>query len=106
MNPTPATTVNLGRCVLAQAITPSSTTISIAPKSHVPEPPFWAFVENELMQVTASQPDNNPDYRTLYVNRGPPGTLAVWGAKVDKHDEKVAVMCVRVPHIYVHAKLM
>jgi phosphatidylserine/phosphatidylglycerophosphate/cardiolipin synthase-like enzyme len=106
MNPTPAKTVNLGRCVLAQAITASSTTITIGPKSHVPEPPFWAFVENELMQVTASQPDNDPNFRTLFVNRGPQGTLATWGAKVDKHDDKVPVMCVRVPHIYVHAKLM
>jgi hypothetical protein len=67
MNPTPAKTVNLGRCVLAQAITASSTTITIGPKSHVPEPPFWAFVENELMQVTASQPDNDPNFRTLFV---------------------------------------
>jgi phosphatidylserine/phosphatidylglycerophosphate/cardiolipin synthase-like enzyme len=106
LNPTPAKTVNLGRCVLGAAITASSPTISIGPKSHVPEPPFWAFVENELLQVTASQADNDPSNRTLFVNRGPLGLAATWGAKVDKHDKGSPVMCVRVPNIYVHAKLM
>jgi len=106
LNPTPAKTVNLGRCVLAADIDANSPTISIGPKSHVPEPPFWVFVENELMQVTASQADNDPSNRTLFVNRGPLGLVATWGAKVDKHDKGSAVMCVRVPNIYVHAKLM
>jgi phosphatidylserine/phosphatidylglycerophosphate/cardiolipin synthase-like enzyme len=106
LNPTPAKTVNLGRCVLQEAITGSSPTITVGPTAHIPDPPFWAFVDNELMQVTASQPATDPGHLVLYVNRGPTGTVTNWGAKVDKHDENSVVMCVRVPHIYVHAKLM
>jgi phosphatidylserine/phosphatidylglycerophosphate/cardiolipin synthase-like enzyme len=107
LNPTPAKTVNLGRCVLASDITASSPTITIGPKSHVPDAPFWAFVENELLQVMAPQgpPDANGN-QAFYVTRGPIGSVSTWGAKVDKHGKGSPVMCVRVPDIYVHAKLM
>lgn len=106
LNPTPEKTVNLGRCVLMAKITANDTSITIGPASHVPPAPFWAFVENELLQVTAVQPPDLLGNLVCSVFRGPTGSQPNWGAKVDKHDAGSAVMCVRVPHIYVHAKLM
>jgi phosphatidylserine/phosphatidylglycerophosphate/cardiolipin synthase-like enzyme len=106
LNPTPATVVNLGRCVLINDIGSGDLTITVGPRAHVPNPPFWMFVQNELMQVLSAGPDTGPDTITLNVARGPAGARATWGSKVDGRQAKAPVMCVNVPHIYVHAKLM
>jgi phosphatidylserine/phosphatidylglycerophosphate/cardiolipin synthase-like enzyme len=106
LNPTPATVVNLGRCVLIDDIGPSELTITVGPRAHVPNPPFWVFVQNELMQVLSAGPDTGPESITLNVARGPAGFRSTWGSKVDARQKNSPVMCVNVPHIYVHAKLM
>jgi phosphatidylserine/phosphatidylglycerophosphate/cardiolipin synthase-like enzyme len=106
LSPTPATKVNLGRCVLISDIHASDRTITIGPRAHVPDPPFWVFVANELMQVVSAQADTDPKQITLNVNRGPIGPITTWGSKVDARQKGSPVMCVNVPHIYVHAKLM
>jgi phosphatidylserine/phosphatidylglycerophosphate/cardiolipin synthase-like enzyme len=107
LNPTPAVTVNLGRSVLMADLQPTDLVMSVGPKEHVPDPPFWAFVGNELVQVVGTQADTDLNQITLQINRGPTGTITTnWGAKVDARPKGSAVMCVNIPHIYVHAKLM
>lgn len=106
MNPTPVTGVNLGRLVLMDDLPASQASLSVGPTSHVPDPPFWAFVGGELMQVESKGANVDPKKITLNVNRGPTGTVQNWGAKVDTRQKGAPVMCVNVPHIYVHAKLM
>jgi phosphatidylserine/phosphatidylglycerophosphate/cardiolipin synthase-like enzyme len=106
LNPTPATNVNLGRLVLLEDLSGSQNVMQVGPTSHVPEPPFWAFVGGELMQVAAKGANVDPTKISLTVNRGPTGTVQNWGAKVDSRQKGSPVMCVNVPHIYVHAKLM
>ena len=106
LNPTPATTVNLGRCVLMEDIGKNDLIITIGPRAHVPNPPFWIFVGGELMQVLSPGPDTGPEQISLNVARGPVGSRATWGSKVDSRSKGSPVMCVNVPNIYVHAKLM
>jgi phosphatidylserine/phosphatidylglycerophosphate/cardiolipin synthase-like enzyme len=111
LNPTPAANVNLGRCLLRTGITPGGGTaqnrITIGPISRIPpKPPFWVFIENELMLCTEQSGADDPstDSRTLYVERGPDGANQRWGANVGRHDEGSPALCVRVPNVYVHAK--
>jgi phosphatidylserine/phosphatidylglycerophosphate/cardiolipin synthase-like enzyme len=106
LNPTPATNVNLGRLVLQEDLPGGQSVMQVGPTSHVPEPPFWAFVGGELMQVESKGANVDPNKIALNVNRGPMGTVQNWGAKVDTRPKGSPVMCVRVPNIYVHAKLM
>jgi phosphatidylserine/phosphatidylglycerophosphate/cardiolipin synthase-like enzyme len=106
LNPTPANFVNLGRCVLAEDIDANALSILVSPTSHVPDPPFWVFVGGELMQATAKTATGDPNQVTLAVNRGPVLSRTTWGSKVDSRSKGSPVMCVNVPHIYVHAKLM
>ena len=107
LNPTPAKFVNLGRGTLAEDIDANASTILVTPASHVPDAPFWVFVGGELMQATAKTGQSVlPDQVTLTVNRGPIATRQTWGSKVDARRQGSPVMCVNVPNIYVHAKLM
>ena len=107
LNPTPATVGDLGRAVLKEDVGASDLSIKVGPVARIPNPPFWVFVANELMQVTdAGAPDTQADQVTLNVNRGPLGPSPRWGSKVDARQKGSPVLCVNVPHIYVHAKLM
>lgn len=108
LNPTPASNVNFGRCLLRTAITEAQDRITIGSISRVPKAPFFCFVESELMLATHESPpdDTANDGRTLWVERGPDGQNPRWGANVGKHDEGSPVLCVRVPSVYVHAKCM
>jgi phosphatidylserine/phosphatidylglycerophosphate/cardiolipin synthase-like enzyme len=109
LNPTPATVGDLGRAVLKEDIGTGSdlSTVVVGPVARIPTPPFWMFVANELMQVTeAGAADTLADQVTLTVNRGPLGANPRWGSKVETRQKGSPVLCVNVPHIYVHAKLM
>jgi phosphatidylserine/phosphatidylglycerophosphate/cardiolipin synthase-like enzyme len=110
LNPTPASNVNLGRCLLRTALTEvaGQDRITIGPISRVPKAPFFCFVESELILVTRESPPDDiaDDGRTFWVERGPDGENPRWGANVGKHEEGSPVLCVRVPSVYVHAKCM
>ena len=108
LNPTPASTVNLGRCLLRTAIDSFKVQITIGPISRVPKAPFFCFVEGELMLATHESPpdDTAHDGRTFWVERATDGADPRWNPNVVDHAAGVPVLCVRVPSVYVHAKCM
>jgi phosphatidylserine/phosphatidylglycerophosphate/cardiolipin synthase-like enzyme len=124
LDPEPATFGGLGRMVLRKEVHPGDGVMVFGPGERCPAPPFWAFVESELVFVDSVVPngagtgpvpggDPSPDepdqtWQQVNVQRGP-GPNAVspgWGAKPDNHDEGSCVLAVQVPGIYVHAKLI
>ena len=108
LNPTPASTVNLGRCLFRTAIDLFQVQITIGPNSRVPKAPFFCFVEGELMLATHESPpdDTAHDGRTFWVERATDGADPRWNPNVVDHAAGVPVLCVRVPSVYVHAKCM
>ena len=122
LDPTPSTFGGLGRMVLRTGVLTGDVEIVVGPSERCPTPPFWAFVESELMYVEAvvsngagtgpiGDPDtNDPDppdqtWQKLTVVRS--STQAPrWGAKPDNHDEGSCVLAVQIPAIYIHAKLI
>lgn len=108
MIPTPALTTNLGRARLASALAKGALTAELTPLSHVPLPPFWAFVEGELILFYA--PSGGPsgtgaDAKQAYeIARAGGGTG--WDASQQDHDAGAPVTAVQIPGIYVHAKMM
>jgi phosphatidylserine/phosphatidylglycerophosphate/cardiolipin synthase-like enzyme len=124
LNPAPATFGGLGRMVLRAPVHTGDDTMVFGPSERCPAPPFWAFVENELVLVDSvvpngagtgpapggqTSPDDDPNqtWQQVHVQRGPgPTALSPgWGAKPDNHDQDSCVLSVQVPAIYVHAKL-
>jgi phosphatidylserine/phosphatidylglycerophosphate/cardiolipin synthase-like enzyme len=122
LNPQPGLFPGLGRMVLRGDITNADTELVLGPATAVPKPPFWAFVESELVYVTGAvggtgtgpvgaQALEDPDppdqtWQRLTAERGPGGSGKRWGAKADKHKKGSCVLAVQIPGIYVHAKLM
>jgi phosphatidylserine/phosphatidylglycerophosphate/cardiolipin synthase-like enzyme len=122
LNPQPGTFGGLGRLVLRQTVTNADSELVIGPASRVPTPPFWAYVESELVLVdgvsggtgtgpVGPQDPSDPDpadqtWQRVTVQRGPLGGSPRWGAKPDKHAKGSCVLAVQIPGIYVHAKLM
>jgi phosphatidylserine/phosphatidylglycerophosphate/cardiolipin synthase-like enzyme len=105
---TPEVTTNLGRCVLRAPIGAGDNGVSLGPLAHLPAPPFWLFVEGELMfcPTARGEQDHVRDRQLFDVLRGPGPNATYWGAKPTEHDEGAPAMCVRIPGIYVHAKVM
>ena len=122
LNPSPNTYAGLGRLVLRQQLQVGDTEAVFGPSERVPGPPFWAFIEGELVYVEnggatgtgpiGTQDPDDPDPATQTwqrVNMSARGTLGAssqWGAKADKHDKGSPVLAVQLKGIYVHAKLM
>jgi phosphatidylserine/phosphatidylglycerophosphate/cardiolipin synthase-like enzyme len=124
LDPEPATFGGLGRMVLRKDVGPGEDTVFFGPSERCPAPPFWAFVESELVRVdsvvangagTGPVPGGNPSpddpnqtWQQVNVRRSPGSTSGSpgWGAKPDNHDEGSCVLAVQVPAIYVHAKLI
>jgi phosphatidylserine/phosphatidylglycerophosphate/cardiolipin synthase-like enzyme len=108
LHETPALTTNLGRLNLASPIAISDSTATFGAYAHLPSPPFWAFIGNELVLVHAldGPPSGSGATATQSVEiaraSGGPG----WGAKPVKHPAGTPVLAVQVPAIYVHAKVM
>jgi len=80
----------------------------------VPAPPFFLFVDGELMHVdsvpvptvfdpSTDQAANNN--LVLNVSRGALGENRRWGASPRAHAAGAPALCVAVPGIYVHAKV-
>jgi phosphatidylserine/phosphatidylglycerophosphate/cardiolipin synthase-like enzyme len=122
LDPTPSTFGGLGRMVLRTDVHTGEVEIVVGPSERCPTPPFWAFVESELMYVEAVVPNGagtgpigdqdaqNPDppdqtWQRLTVVRSSSATPR-WGAKSDNHDKGSCVLAVQIPAIYVHAKLI
>jgi phosphatidylserine/phosphatidylglycerophosphate/cardiolipin synthase-like enzyme len=123
LNPEPGTFGGLGRMVLRMEAKVGDEELVLGPATRCPTPPFWAFVESELVYVESIVPNGagtgpigpqdpgSPDpadqtWQKVQVVRGPEGDNPRWGAKPDHHDKGSCVLAVQVPEIYVHAKLM
>ncbi len=100
----PGLTTNLGRMRLANALTAGASQCDLTPLSHIPPPPFWAFVGNELLLVHATLgAPSGSSTQTVEIVRATPGT---WGADPVAHPAGTPVLAVQIPGIYVHAKVM
>jgi phosphatidylserine/phosphatidylglycerophosphate/cardiolipin synthase-like enzyme len=117
LHPTPGLRTNLGRMRLSANLTGAASQATFGPDVHIPEPPFWAFIGNELVLVHAkvgptSQVDmgsaGHPDMETVQtveiVRAG--GGAGGWGATAGSHAKGDPVTCIQIPGIYVHAKVM
>ena len=104
----PGLTTNLGRTRLAADLNQGGAVqgavqATLAPLAHVPLPPFWAFVGNELMLFL--NPNGAPSgiNQTYDVVRVPGQTT--WGSDLYDHKAGDPVLAVQIPSIYVHAKV-
>ena len=80
LDPTPTTFGGLGRMVLRTDLLTGEVEIVVGPSERCPTPPFWAFVESELMYVEAVVPNGagtgpigDQDARTTRTRRTRPG---------------------------------
>jgi phosphatidylserine/phosphatidylglycerophosphate/cardiolipin synthase-like enzyme len=105
LHPTPALRTNLGRMRLATALGAGDVQATVSPDAHVPEPPFWAFVGNELLMVEQRIGAPASGQQTVSLVRAG-GVDPRWGAQPLAHPIDTPVICVQLPGIYVHAKLM
>jgi phosphatidylserine/phosphatidylglycerophosphate/cardiolipin synthase-like enzyme len=107
LHETPALTTNLGRMYLANALSASDAMATFGAYAHLPSPPFWAFIGNELVLVhaIAGPPSGSGSSATQQVEivRAPGGPG--WGAQPVAHPVGAPVLAVQVPSIYVHAKV-
>lgn len=123
LDPDPGTFGGLGRMVLRDQLLIGTDEMIVGPAERCPTPPFWAFVESELVYVQAVVPNGSgtgpvgqqvpgePDpadqtWQRLTVVRSPAASGAQWGAKQDNHDKGSAVLAVQIPAVYIHAKLI
>jgi phosphatidylserine/phosphatidylglycerophosphate/cardiolipin synthase-like enzyme len=111
LNPTPGTFGGLGRMVLRKDVAIGDDEIVVGPSARCPTPPFWAFVESELMYVagpngsgTGPDPPDQTWQKLTVVRPSPSGSR--WGAKQDNHDTGSCVLAVQIPAIYIHSKLI
>ena len=108
LHETPALTTNLGRMYLASGLSQSHTTATFGAYAHLPAPPFWAFIGNELVLVhaLAGPPSGSGDAVTQVVEIVRAAGAPSWGAQPVSHPAKTPVLAVQLPSIYVHAKVM
>ena len=100
----PGLTTNLGRMSLASDLSEGTTIATLQPLVRLPPPPFWAFIENELVMVYALS--GGPTATTQQVQIIRPGGAPSWGAQPVAHKAGAPVLAVQLPGIYVHAKVM
>jgi phosphatidylserine/phosphatidylglycerophosphate/cardiolipin synthase-like enzyme len=130
LDPAPELASNEGRCRLAKPLKAGEKEIALEPPGRVPDPPFWAFVDGELIYFESFVADGtsepSPESKSLNIRRSD-GTQQVpavteevteevtvptamqrdqWRARTVDHPEKAPVLLVNLPGIYVHAKLM
>ncbi len=104
----PGLTTNLGRMRLASGLLAGDAQCDLSPLAHIPPPPFWAFIGNELSLVHATMGapsgTGSSAMQTVEIVRagGGPG----WGAQPIPHPPGTPVLAVQIPGIYVHAKVM
>lgn len=108
---------SIGRCRVAQPITGGDTEISVSPQARLPEPPFWAFVNGELMfcsswavprkfgpnGVPVPDPKAEAAGRLNVVRSGP---SYAWGGSAQTAKVGDPVTIVELPGVYVHAKVL
>ncbi|HEX8107718.1 MAG TPA: hypothetical protein VF516_08305, partial [Kofleriaceae bacterium] len=107
LHQTPALTTNLGRMRLASALTAAATQCELSPLSHIPPPPFWAFVGGELLLVYASVggPSGTGADAKQAMQIARASGLPGWGAVPVAHVAGEPVTAIQIPGIYVHAKV-
>jgi phosphatidylserine/phosphatidylglycerophosphate/cardiolipin synthase-like enzyme len=108
LHETPALTTNLGRMYLSSTLSQADGTATFGAYAHLPSPPFWAFIGNELVLVhaLAGPPSGSGATATQQVEivRASGGSGG-WGAQPVQHPIWTPVLSVQLPSIYVHAKV-
>jgi phosphatidylserine/phosphatidylglycerophosphate/cardiolipin synthase-like enzyme len=101
LHPTPGLITNLGRLRLAIPLGASDSRMTVVPNVHVPVPPFWCYVDSELVLVvdTLGGPTAGDSQTLTIVRHGG------WGASPVTHLIGAPVLCAQIPQIYVHAKV-
>ena len=79
----PGLVTNLGRMSLAADLPAAASTAVLQPMAHLPAPPFWAFIGNELVLVYAIS--GPPTATTQMVEILRPGGAPSWGANPIDH---------------------
>jgi phosphatidylserine/phosphatidylglycerophosphate/cardiolipin synthase-like enzyme len=102
----PGLVTNLGRMTLASPLskTATVTTADLSPIAHIPKPPFWAFIGNELALISSIAAPAGLTSQSVNLVRAT--AAQSWGANLVDHPVGTPVLAVQVPGIYVHAKVM
>jgi phosphatidylserine/phosphatidylglycerophosphate/cardiolipin synthase-like enzyme len=98
-----------GRCFLVGDISATDTMIHVGTPARVITPPFWLYVDGELMlarDVTSPVEHQGILAARLVVERGAAGGSPRWGATPRSHRHDTPVTFSQVKGIYVHAKCM
>ncbi len=108
LHPTPALVTNLGRARLASKLLANIYSAELSPVAHLPKAPFFAFVEGELILFYEEDgpPIGTGDTSSQKFHLTRAGGGSGWNANQVDHDAQAPVVAVRIPGIYVHAKMM
>lgn len=96
-----------GRCLLYHDITAGTVELLIGPLVRVPKPPFWLWIDGEVMLaktvVAGGTVDGTPVSRVQVLRGGT--TAAPWGVQVRSHWKGAPVTMAQIAPIFVHAKM-
>jgi phosphatidylserine/phosphatidylglycerophosphate/cardiolipin synthase-like enzyme len=96
-----------GRCLLYHDITAGTDELLIGPLVRVPKPPFWLWIDGEVMLArtvaAGGMVDGTPVSRVQVLRGGI--SQAPWGVQVRSHWKGAPVTMAQVAPIFVHAKM-
>lgn len=104
----PATrTASKGRCLLYENVDATGGVLRMGPHLRVPEPPFWLWIDGEVMLASEAAPDGKVDgvpvSRVEVLRAGIPG--GSWGVLTRPHRKGAPVTMAQIASIFVHAKM-
>lgn len=96
-----------GRCLLYQDVSAGSGELLVGPRVRVPEPPFWLWIDGEVMLARAAESGGMvgevPVSRVEVLRAGITG--ADWGVLVREHKKGAPVTLAQIASIFVHTKM-
>jgi phosphatidylserine/phosphatidylglycerophosphate/cardiolipin synthase-like enzyme len=96
-----------GRCLLYQDVSAGSDELRVGPHLRVPEPPFWLWIDGEVMLAREAEADGMidgvPVSRVEVLRAGIAG--ADWGVLLREHKKGAPVTMAQIASIFVHAKM-
>lgn len=96
-----------GRCLLYQDASAASGELLVGPRVRVPEPPFWLWIDGEVMLARNAEPGGTvgdvPVSRVEVLRAGITG--GDWGVLLREHKKGAPVTMAQIASIFVHAKL-
>lgn len=96
-----------GRCLLYQDVSAGNDELLVGPRIRVPEPPFWLWIDGEVMLAKEAESggtiDDVPVSRVEVLRAGITG--GDWGVLVRPHKKGAPVTMAQIASIFVHAKI-